>query len=88
MIVQKISTDISETHNSGQILSDNCDIVLNSENEISNNKNYFLACLNEHGLGKVAFMNIGHNNYNEKDFSNLTVNESKIIVNVLTWLNS
>jgi hypothetical protein len=83
--IKTMSLAIQETHNRGIVLSESCSIVLNDPNIIASNKNYYLACLENIGKGRVAHISLGHNGYRSDILLELSSEEASILANTLIW---
>lgn len=79
---------VEKTHTVGIVLSNKCSILAENPNVASGAENFYLALYEEDGFGKVVHLACGHNKYNEKnDFNDLSSDENKIVVNILSWLS-
>lgn len=74
------------THNIGTILSKDCSIVLNNPNIEPSYTNYYLACLEREGKGRIAHMALGHNDYKSDSLLQLDKAECSIFTNTVLWL--
>jgi len=83
--ISKSSLVVQRTHNTGITLSNECIIVLDDPNIPASNKNYYLACLDVLGKGRIAHMSLGHNSYRRDDLITISKEESNILANTILW---
>jgi hypothetical protein len=80
---------VQMTHLMGVRLVPEAQILLNNSSIPNSDYNYYLAIYETAGKGKIAFMQLGHNNFDENDtWHSVSIRESRLFYNVLDWLTS
>ena len=78
---------ILTTHDVCEVLKDTADILLNNPNRPDGFDNYYVAVFDfTDGRGRIAYNNVGHNNYSMEEFFKPDTIEKNLMVNVCNWL--
>ena len=78
---------ILETHDVCEVLKDTATILLNNPNRPDGFDNYYVAVFDfTDGRGRIAYNNVGHNNYSSEEFFKPDNIEKNLMVNVCSWL--
>jgi len=85
-LIKEPNFKIKTTHSLGHVLNDASLILIDNPGADAGFNNFYLAIYQAEGKGKVAFFNIGHNDYDNTKFNELEDVEMKLFVNVVYWL--
>lgn len=80
--------NIQETHNTGLVLSKNCQVIIPNPFDITSSSNFYLAIFEETNKGKIAYCSLGHNNFSSSIFYPPPIAECQLFLNILFWLAS
>lgn len=81
-----LDLDIQQTHNTGLVLSSDCQVLIRNPFDKISSMNYYLAIFDEVNKGKVAHLSLGHNNFSSSVFHSPNSDECQLFANILHWL--